>query len=419
MTVRFVRPARGAETAARIVELAALANRRKLRVNRDGTLPPAAERAIEKDLGLSTAAAVWIVELALAGGLVVPREGRLRAEPLLGLGLAGILARAHAGFVAGAPWVDDLDLDADAVPPGRHLPLDAVEAARPVLFGLLARLGPDWAPVDDLVDAALAIDPALGFRDGPVGAAPDRPTTRLLQREFARGAYVQAAWRLGLVDVGSVSGAPWTPTLPDARYDARFREEDVARPAHPELPRWTPPPCDLRVRLTPLGRRILRGDADATAIVGPVTGFHVTTNFEVVAPVADTPPDLLFRLDFAARALVTDPASPVRRWRFERERWLGALQGGLDGAALLGEMAAAFGRPLPENVAATVEGWAGGYGVATVFSGHDLVAYADRAARDADAHAGVAVGDRWLLVPRGRVAGTVVEHGRRLGEGLG
>ena len=417
--IRAVRPHRGAETGARILALVACAARRKLRVNVGGDLGNPALEALVRDLELPPMHVVWLLELARAGGLVDMRDRLLRPVelPADARTLGGLLARVHAGFVARSTLTDDIDLDAPTSG-YRVITESGASAARGVLHGVLARLGTDgWVRVDDLVDAALRIDRRLGLGELEryrYSTAGDCPSDWLAQREYARGALTQAAWRLGLVDVGTTEAEWHTPLHPERPYDYDdlFREGGGRRSGAPALPAWTPPPCGLCVRLTPLGRRVLGLTADEPA-TGAIPGFLVAMDFEVVGPVATTPPGLTFRLDQAARPLPIGPGDPVRRWKLERERWLAALQGGLDGAALLADLAEALGRPLPGNVADTLAGWANNYGVTTLFAGHDLIAYADRAARDAAARGPrtVAIADRWLLVPRGGVNGTVLHYG--------
>lgn len=418
--IREVRPDRGAETAARVMAVAALAGRKKLRVNQDGRVAAATYAALQRELGLGEIAAEWVLRLATSGGVLEVREGVLRPVhlPLAALGLGALLGALHGGLLETASWRDDLDVD-DFVPLPGHLPAEGIRDARVLLHGLLARLEPGaWVRVDDLVDAALTIDPVLGFRAGTppyMGfVPPDRPPSKWAQRSFARGTYLQVAWRLGIVDVGS-TGGEWD-RLPayegDYAYERQFRDETRYAHRGDDRPRWAPPPCDLCVRVTPLGLRVL-DLADEASAAGPVAGFHVGTDFEIVAPVAATPPALLFRLDLAARPLPFGPADPVRRWKLEREKWLAALQGGLDGASMLVDLAEALGRPLPENVAVSVAGWAAGYGGVTLLAGHDLVAYADRDARDAAAarlRGVVAVDERWLLVRSGAAEARVRDY---------
>ncbi len=420
--VRATRPNRGGETASRLCLLTACAARRKLKVRKDGEPSEATWITLEKELGASLTEVAWLYELARAAGLLVLADGHLRAIelPANEASLGALLARVREGFVARGTWVDDLDPE-DPVQTARRSPPRAAGAAvaRPLLYGTLARVATEgWFRLDELVDALLDLDPVLGFRDERTDSHArelrvEGASEKLHQRQFLRGAVAQAMWRLGIVDVGT-TGEWYTPLPPDSNYayDRRFkgaygyrRVEDAA------LPEWTPPPCDLVVRISPLGRRAL-GLTTEEPPVDAVAGFHVGMDFEVVAPIASTPATVLFQLDLAARAHPAGPGDPVRRWRLERERWLGALQGGLDGTALLAALAVAQGRPLPPNVTDTIAGWAEGYGVTTLWARHDLVELADRAARDAAAKAGgTAVGDRFLLVPRGAATGTVIDYG--------
>lgn len=340
--IRATRAGRGAETAAQLLAFVALAGRKKLRVTKAGLLSTPTVDAITRELGGDFLSAEWLLQLSVAGGLVEVRDGALRPVPdlpLARLGLGGLLAAVFEGFLERVEWRDDIDLDArEHGGTWSGHAFEAARLARPVLYGLLARLEPrGWVRVDDLVDAVLAVEPLLGVRstrrsyDRP--SIPVLPSDRRRQREFGRGAYVHAAWRLGLVDIGSTADTWYRRESRerDHEYNSQFRvPAPYARPGSASLPDWAPPPCDLCLRLTPLGRRILGLEAEAPQS-GVVTGLHVGIDFEIVAPVAGTPPSLLFRLDLAARAVPSGPGDPVRRWRLGREPWLAALQGGLDG----------------------------------------------------------------------------------------
>ncbi len=426
--IRETRLGRGPETAAQLLAFVALAGRRKLKVTKAGELSTPAETLIARELGVNATATSWLLTLGIAARMVEVRDGALvptEGLPIAGLGLGGLLAGLYEGYLARGAWRDDLDLDDPSANAWmgvwRGSSSEGAGLARPVLHGLLRRLDtPGWVRLDDLVDAALVVDPLLGVRaarrpfDERI-SAPSRPSERLRQREFARGAYVQAAWRLGILDVATTGDAWHRPAQlgRDYEYDRRFRDVALyARAGSESLPRWTAPPCDLCVRVSALGRHILGLEAEA-APPEVVVGLHVGMDFEIVAPIVGTPPTLLFRLDLAARGVPVGPGDAVRRWRLVREPWLAALQGGLDGATLLADLATAVGRPLPENVVATIAGWSSGYGGTTLFAGHDLVEFPDRAARDAVAAegAGVAIDERWLLVRRGTVKGRVLDYG--------
>lgn len=416
--VREVRPNRGGETAARLTAVVACAARVRLKVNKDGSLSAGAIATVRKELGVETGEVAWLIALAAAAELLSVQDGRLEPSGTAEPGLGALLARVRRGFERRGGWLDDIDVS-DPKPPelGGTTPESAL-LARALVYGTLARIRTDgWVRLDAIVDTLVALDPLVGYRgdryrpwDRP---RTDSPSRKQRQVDYVRGAIVQAAWRLGIVDLGT-TGAWYAPERisSDYRYDERFRGGiGYLRAADAKLPEWSRTPCDLVVRIPPLGRRVL-GLTDEEPPVEAVPGFHVGMDYEVVAPIATTPAALLYALDRVGLALPAAPADPVRRWKLERERWLAALQGGLDGAALLTTLATAQGRPLPANLTDTIAGWSEGYGTLTLWTRHDLVEYPDRAARDAAAVAGgTAIGDRFLLVRQGLAPGTLLDYG--------
>ncbi len=414
------------ETSARLLALVAACGRRKVRVRKDRSVATPSLTALAKDLALSVTWVAWTLELALDSRLVTIEEDCLRPSAEFGAFASseGLLAAVWQARAASSRWPDDFV--PDGYLPGGILEscdFEAVAPARWALVGALARLRTTgWVRLDDLVDAAILLHPRLGVWDPyrGLGRSTLRPSEQLQQREYARCALVSLGRLFGFLEIGKVGAVPWAPTVLKVQpfvYDQQFRETGTtyasARLARPNeaLPLWSPPPCDLVVRLTPLAA-VLRGEAVSTpAALGP-SGLHVGMDFEIVAPLAHTPPGVVLQIERSATALPFVAGDPVRRWKLERSPWLAALQGGLDGEAFLEALERCAGRPVPANVRATVAGWSEGFGEVSLVLDHDLVAFPDPAAREAarERFGGTPFGDIWLLVRRGAVPGTVSDY---------
>lgn len=292
-------------------------------------------------------------------------------------------------------------------------------AARTLLLGILGRLPNEgWYAVDAIVDDAIRLLDTVGFRRANLGhwssARPSGPYECDKQRTVLAAVLTRTFPALGLLDVGSTVAGPIS--RPSRAIHGRSLDREYQNPHNrdPKKPIWTPTPSPLLVRWSEVGARILGRTSTQRVATTSVGTVHVGADFEVVAPRDGLPGKLRTALDQLAVAAPLGPHDPVRRWRIERERWTNAVQGGVDAAATLAELARLSGRPVPANVTDTLAAWTASFDRIRAWTQHDLVEWASEADRDA-ALASVPgvqrIGARFALVPLGRIGGTRVDAG--------
>lgn len=409
-----------------VLRVAALTGRRRLRTNSDGWPGAPLVAAVAKELGHPGLLPLMV---ALDGGALTIEGGMLAPAELLAqnLPLDALVGMLFGNFSDAGRWCDDAAGEhgpelGELGYAGWREPTDAERiAARRFLAAALRRLeATGWVRVDDLVDHVLALAPALGRRQERWTSASAGVSERANQRRLLAAIVTRTFHAFGLVDVGACVEDAELPRrgAPQGASDGDFRDESRAAydVAERKKPIWKPQPSPFVLRVTPLGRRVLDPEtAPAPAPAVRSRGLHVGVDFEVVAHRKDADPGLLFQLDNAAVALPGAATDPVRRWRLDRERWLDALEGGLEAEVLLAALAEASDRPLPENVLETVRGWTAQFGRTRLFAGFDLAEFSSVAELDA-AIVGVAeavrVGPTQALVPSGWIEGRVIDNGR-------
>ncbi|MDI7249021.1 MAG: helicase-associated domain-containing protein [Bacillota bacterium] len=118
------------------------------------------------------------------------------------------------------------------------------------------------------------------------------------------------------------------------------------------------------LRLTPLGRAYLealfgqRAGIPTHLLPGDESSFIVAPNFEVVATF-NLHPRLLLKLGMLADPVQADQAL---LFRISRNSIYRGLRRGVDGDAIVGILSRGNGRPLPQNVEASIREWAAAYG---------------------------------------------------------
>lgn len=411
--------------------LAAIAERRKLKLTAGGWISATHLSVLERELSLDEALPLlFVIEVALCAGLVMRDDGLLRAGDGVGqsasVSLSERIGQAWRAFLDEGRWWDDqpnLDsaetLNALRAPPWGEPALEQAAAARQSVVGVLSRLRVEgWMTLDALVDLVLEHDPGLLIRplrrewsySRAVHIPPVSPYPRAMQRNAAAAFVARTAFAFGLVDLGTTTGSFPDfdrPSRRHAHWDAwqdpehvRYREEERKKP------RWVPTPSGVVFRVTPIGQQILWGRATAQATPeGP--GLRIGPDFEIVALLDQAPAEALYQLELVARAIPGHAADRARRFRLEKDRWIAALRSGVEAAPLLEQLVAWSGRPLPENVARTLQDWTGSFGLVSVHVGLDLVEFAssaERARRLAET-TGEPVGDRYALVPQGALEG--------------
>ena len=166
------------------------------------------------------------------------------------------------------------------------------------------------------------------------------------------------------------------------------------------------------VRLTALGRALLRGESTVAAIepaAGPA--WRVQPNFEVLVYYDHARPDqIAFVERHAERA---QAQAHVATYRLTRESIYGGLESGTQLDALLAGLSEGAGGQLPQNVAASIREWAGQRERITVYRRASLLEFPDEPARRqvlAKGINGVPVGERFILLTG--VSATLPPHDR-------
>lgn len=420
--------------------LAALGDRKKLKITGGGWISATHLTGLERDLGLDEALPLPLVyEVARSAGLLIVDEGGL----LRPSGPTTIAVRtplraqidvALTGFLADGRWWDDLPLRSGAEtlkalrdPPWNLPSFEVAAHARGTVLSVLRRLRVSgWMHLDGLVSLTLARDPGLltglerrFWGGGPrARRRPDSPQERARQVSAATAFVARTLFAFGLVELGSTTGEFPDFSFQERKYSywSSFQDTAIARhrPEERAKPLWEPEPSPVYFRVTPLGRQILWGEA---APEGPeaAAGLRIGPDFEIVALLDAAPPEALFRLELIARPLPGHPSDRARRFCLERARWIAALRSGVGPEALMEQLVAWSGRPLPDNVARTLQDWTDRFGLVSVHAGLDLIEFRTETER-AEALArwpGEPVGDRFALVPQGSLnGGTIFDYSR-------
>ncbi|MBC7340018.1 MAG: helicase-associated domain-containing protein [Firmicutes bacterium] len=185
------------------------------------------------------------------------------------------------------------------------------------------------------------------FLQGDHTSAPQGPFHPL-------GQVLHSLQYLGLAEEAEVLGSG-----PGAGPDAAGK-----RPSHP----------GPALRLTELGRAFLeavfgqRPGIPSHLLPGDESSFIVAPNFEVVAPF-NLHPRLLLKLGMLADPIQADQAL---LFRISRRSVYRGLRRGMDGDSMLAILSQGNGRPLPQNVEASIREWAAAYGQVWVARFHLL-----------------------------------------------
>lgn len=337
-----------------LVDLLHLIGSRRIKLTRQGWLSATQQSTVAKQIP-NNPLPQYLVELALCTGLVqsgqdglVPGKNAERCkEPL-----ATLLAHSF--------WESLQNLRESAE---EQAPSPTRIETRVLTASVLARTTNEgWFAADALLDRMVALQPAVGF--GVLG----QPTFESVPRKKRQRAELLHFLNLfgrafGILDM---AGSPGIPSVPPELSDLALAY-DYGRPDAS----WTPPPSGIALRITPLGRAILRREQAPVEETSAVQSVIVTPDFEIVVP-SHADRELHFLLGRACTSLPTRPGDPVRRYRLERERWATALQGGLQLSVFRASLEAASGRPLPQNVAVSLESWSSGFGGIRLLLGHSL-----------------------------------------------
>jgi hypothetical protein len=274
-------------------------------------------------------------------------------------------------------------------PPWREVDAHRQQQWRLVLLSTLMALptGPAFVAIDDLAEALFArlgrtfslagpvSRPLFSYRESlPAGQSADDAWRAQLQttwqsRERAWISRALSTWLayLGIVEIGLVDDAP------------------------------------AAVRLTDLGRTILRPDQPAPIHAPPVIeqpAWIVQPNFEILVYLDRVAADLLPPLDQHAERVQVE--AHVARYRLTHDTVYHGLERGSTLDALQGALQRGAGMPLPPNVLATLQEWARQREQIIVYRQARLLEYRDASTRQKALDAGqtgTLIGARFVLVP--------------------
>jgi hypothetical protein len=337
--------------------------------------------------------AQFVRQLAIAAGLVRPdADARLQVtrDAVAWLGLPRIerLGRLLAGWVESS-WDELAALE--GIRAERAYARDLPGARRALLRLIAQAPAGEWVDLGSFAAQVKRVEPDYARPDGDYGRWRLRSRANLSLDGFGyweavEGAQIRAVlgyslrW-LGLVDVGLERDEP-----------SRFRVNGYG------------------------GTLLQGGPAPVEPAEEPLV---VQPNFEVIAPLF-VAPYARFQLGRIAEGGAGDQATA---WRLTRRSIQAARQRGIELPEIVNFLEGLSGRELPQNVAATLEEWAGGYGQISLRRGWVLEARdaalleqvrRDRRVRMPEAER---LGETAWLVREGDIAG-VVERLRRAGYGL-
>jgi hypothetical protein len=411
--IRAIVQGEPARLVSALVNLATVASKSSIKITQAGHVAANQISRLQRASGLDEKClpVPLALDLAAAADLLRPVDGVLRptraTQRLLADPLPKTIKELLDALLRKSHWPDDLSWSSAEElfklirePPYDSPNREARRLARWAVAGLLGRLDTTaWVDIESFADLAIEISPALlycprqggGYSGYSYGrendfTGPSNAYEQAAQREYIRCCIGRTFLALGLVDVGQTGAKSHHLGRPRRDYSHwnRFCDPGGDRYRHrdtPKRPPWKPTPCGLAFRITDLGREVLRGEKAARQQTS-AANLYVGPDFEVVAPRAEVPQEVLLRLDTFATPLDSHPSDPVRRYRLEKASLMRALRAGMDLQVLRADLETHSGRPLPDNVARTLDDWTSSFGTLELFLDRDMVELDSAAERD-------------------------------------
>jgi hypothetical protein len=407
-SIRTIIKPEPARVVGGLIRLTNILSKRDIRTTASGTVNGGSISRLERELELEKRVIPLplLIAIARAGRIVRDAQGTMRpdanADRLLSDPLATTIRGFFDSFVAESVWPDDwrqsdVEDSYQAFRLGNYRDPDpgALRIARRLVVGIVQRLDTTgWINLEDLSDLAITISPDLLYSPRPDRndyyyqswriAKSDGPHTayeQAVQREFVRCCVGRTLALFGLVELGQMGETPYAfgrPSKGNTADWSQFRDTEMnpfRTSDDKKLPPWHPTPCHMAFRVTDLGRDVWLGESHKSGRAQASAALTVGADFEIVAPLDETPLELRLKLDVFAQPIPGHPEDRARRYRLEKSSILRALRSGMDVPTIIADLQAHAGHPVPQNVVRTLTDWTKGFGEVTLFLDRDLVEF--------------------------------------------